>query len=845
MCKRLDSIFSKCTSVTGIETAVTIQPETVSESTSSVSTTASDSTKDMAQNCLQPAVDVSAQPVGNMIDIVTDELTAANCTSAVETTNCVLPPAEAAVIEDPQDSLLLPTSSQSTVVQQEVLAEDTDHPDSAGHGDVSTAAVAMPTAAQAHSFPFQPDPSSIVVQKLKGKTLRFQAAWFSKYPWLHYSAARKGVLCYLCMQTSQPPSDTHVEGAFTSIGFNNWKKALERFSEHESSIRHIDATKSLAVDVNNDVAHMLSKSHSKQQQYARCMLMKIITSLGYLARQGSIPIRGHDEASGNFAQLLTLRQDDCSQLNQWMKRHKTYDSPDIQNEMLMLMSHSVLRKVTAMVKQSEAFSVIVDGTQDCTHTEQQSVCIRFVDEHLKPREMFVGLCATASTTGQAIAALILDVLLRLDLPATKLRGQTFDGAANMSGIYNGAQAVIQKDYPLATFVHCGSHCTNLVAQNACEASPVVRDAIAVVHELGVFFHQSGKAKTALISNIAVNSPGSSVEGIRPLCPTRWTVRVKAIRTTLDHLKTVLEVLTDLSDAQQGDRSTKARGLLKQLCSGTTVLALRMAFVVFNRLEELTVALQGRVQTIVGMKEAVDKTVAVLQDCRSTETFTSIFVEATEAVAELELDEISLPRTRIVSRRIDRGTTQYVAPSAEAFYRAEFFKLIDAGINQLNDRFDQPGIRRCMAMEEYLLKPPHPPAVLQNSALTLDDYPELDSERLAVQLLMFHQLHQFSTVQEAAAILAGMSTECRALFQQVETLVKLLLVVPASSAEAERSFSALRRLKTWLRTTMTQSRLNHLCVLHVHNELADIDIFRTVLREFVEKNDSRKFMFGSN
>ena len=102
----------------------------------------------------------------------------------------------------------------------------------------------------------------------------------------------------------------------------------------------------------------------------------------------------------------------------------------------------------------------------------------------------------------------------------------------------------------------------------------------------------------------------------------------------------------------------------------------------------------------------------------------------------------------------------------------------------------------------------------------------------MQLLTFRQLHHFQTVQEAETIIADMSAECRAMFQQVETLVRLLLVVPASSAEAERSFSALRRLKTWLRSTMTQSRLTHVCVLHVHNELVDTDLllFTVTLRK---------------
>ena len=144
------------------------------------------------------------------------------------------------------------------------------------------------------------------------------------------------------------------------------------------------------------------------------------------------------------------------------------------------------------------------------------------------------------------------------------------------------------------------------------------------------------------------------------------------------------------------------------------------------------------------------------------------------------------------------------------------------------------------MEEYLLKPPHP-----DNSLDLDNYPELDSERLPVQLLMFRQLHHFQTVQEAATIIADMSADCRAMFQQVETLVRLLLVVPASSAEAEWSFSALRRLKTWLRSTMTQSRLTHVCVLHVHNELVDTAVYRDVAKEFVRKNDNRQFVFGAD
>ena len=52
----------------------------------------------------------------------------------------------------------------------------------------------------------------------------------------------------------------------------------------------------------------------------------------------------------------------------------------------------------------------------------------------------------------------------------------------------------QNEQLLAMYRHCGPHCVNLVTQAACEASPLVRDSMSLVHELGGLFNQSGKFK---------------------------------------------------------------------------------------------------------------------------------------------------------------------------------------------------------------------------------------------------------------------------------------------------------------------------------------------------------------
>ena len=47
-----------------------------------------------------------------------------------------------------------------------------------------------------------------------------------------------------------------------------------------------------------------------------------------------------------------------------------------------------------------------------------------------------------------------------------------------------------------------------------------------------------------------------------------------------------------------------------------------------------------------------------------------------------------------------------------------------------------------------------------------------------------------------------------------------MLAPASNANSERVFSSLRRVKTYLRYTMTQTRLENLMTLAIHKEILD-------------------------
>ncbi len=60
---------------------------------------------------------------------------------------------------------------------------------------------------------------------------------------------------------------------------------------------------------------------------------------------------------------------------------------------------------------------------------------------------------------------------------------------------------------------------------------------------------------------------------------------------------------------------------------------------------------------------------------------------------------------------------------------------------------------------------------------------------------------------------------RISYPQMFLLANIYLTIPVTSAECERSFSVLKRVKSYLRTTMSQERLSNLSVLDIEAEIA--------------------------
>ncbi|KAM3413361.1 hypothetical protein ACQJBY_004503 [Aegilops geniculata] len=76
------------------------------------------------------------------------------------------------------------------------------------------------------------------------------------------------------------------------------------------------------------------------------------------------------------------------------------------------------------------------------------------------------------------------------------------------------------------------------------------------------------------------------------------------------------------------------------------------------------------------------------------------------------------------------------------------------------------------------------------------------------------------------------------YQNVSIAYRILLTVHVTVASAERSFSKLKLLKNYLRSTMSQERLNGLAMCCIEKDMLDNIDLDTIISDFASKNARR-------
>ena len=263
---------------------------------------------------------------------------------------------------------------------------------------------------------------------------------------------------------------------------------------------------------------------------------------------------------------------------------------------------------------------------------------------------------------------------------------------------------------------------------------------------------------------------------------------------------------------------------------STYFGLKLAYLVFSAMEQVSITLQYKQ---INAQEALSavKSAQFLEQQRSDSAFDQFYDNILAEVREKGLQEPVLPRQRI-PRRIDDGAPNHVYPSAKAYFHSQYYEVLDNMLKEeLASRFHQPTLSILKDIEGLLInscngKGTTPSKDLQN--LYKDNF---SVDLLTIQLSMLPSIIAAGNSDHHLGIkeVTSVNTICdvfntcnfpKTMLTKVNKLLHIYYTVPLTSATAEQTFSTLRRLKSYLGTTMSQKRLNHLVLLHVHKNLTD-------------------------
>lgn len=461
------------------------------------------------------------------------------------------------------------------------------------------------------------------------------------------------------------------------------------------------------------------------------------------------------------------------------------------------MAQQVLRKIICQF-QSKYYTIMIDETTDASNAEQVVFVIRWVSDDLSVHEEFIGLYHADSIQAQSLVAIIKDSLLRLNLKLELCRGQCYDGASVMSGARSGVATVISSEEPRAVFTHCYGHSLNLAVGDTVRQSKLMKSAFETVNELIKKSPKRDGMFQKLKQEIAHDSPG-----FRVLCPTRWTVRAASMNSVLDNYEVLLGVWEE-SKGSHLDSDMKARiiGVDTQTQSFDFLYGVSLGAMILNHIDNLSKTLQHANMSAAEGQHLAKMTLDVLKSIRQPEYFESFYQRVLLRQKQLDIGLPSLPRKRRAPRHLEVGSSDGdFHASVEDHYRAIYYEALDLVTMGITDRFDQPGYQVYRNIEDLILKVCQGKQYEEELDFVCTYYKEdVNKHQLQSQLPLLHSLVNDKlksgdcelSIRFVASTLSDLSTPQRGAFCQVFT-IKLILVMPATNATSERSFSALRRV----------------------------------------------------
>ena len=751
-------------------------------------------------------------------------------------------------------NLVRTDSSNTTTVPKPISYRDNSSSGS-GHGSPKD-------IAQSPCFPpVQPIKTRYPSTMFSNVSRCFNPAWFKSFQWLEYSVEKDACYCYPCrlFGSARAIGSSRPETAFTLTGFSDWKHATGKkgilichsnsFSHKESMVawEQYRITSERGTSILNRINSSWETTIANNQHY-----IKTISEILLFCSRQEIGIRGHreDKSSrnrGNFLELLDLVAKHDTVIQQKITntpQNAKYISPQIQNDLLHIMAGIVQSRISTDVKKAGIYSILADETKDCSKKEQLSIVLRYVDlESATIHERFLTYIEAKRMDAEALATYILDTIRQHGLDPSKIVSQGYDGASVMSGRCTGVQQRVKQVAPQALYVHCYAHCLNLVLVDTTKTIPQASEFFALMETLYVFISTS-KAHTVYIQQQNSLHPDKPIHQLQKLSDTRWTCRfaaVEAVCTTFDAILATLQCLV------QGDdklKAVEAKGILLQIQCFKFLITLIMFWRLLFLTKQLSDQLQSPHTDMAKAADLVTATMETLQQFRSDEEWNKLYKYVVDVASlhNIEIAPLRSQRQRKMPKRFEDVIILESTGSRETddYKISLYFPVLDAMISELCSRFEDKNVQIMRAIQ--CCNPNSMHFLDVDSLAPLIEIYNLSKDSLSAECLIAKRTLNGKDICSISDVLKEIFP-LNIAFPALTKVLQIALTIVVTTAECERSFSCLKRTKSYLRSNMSEQRLIDLAVLSIEQDLSKDLSLDEVVKKFAAEDNNRRIQLS--
>nr|CAI5839645.1 unnamed protein product [Callosobruchus analis] len=460
-------------------------------------------------------------------------------------------------------------------------------------------------------------------------------------------------------------------------------------------------------------------------------------------------------------------------------------------------------------------------------------------------ESFLGFIAVTDCSAAGLKTVILNLTKGYGIDLTKCRGQGYDGTNVMPGVYGGLQTLIKYHAPNADYVHCAAHTLNMI----------LKDAARHVREVSTFFDNLEKIYTFFFGNSikrwAMLSDDSSEKyliTLKKVCPTRWSSRNEALLAVKKNFLLIMKTLYQLNlISNKKDEREECKSIINILESFDFLVLVTFFSSLFEITNPVSTALQHENNDLQKSSILLRNLLNRLCQLRNQNSFSSLLNESKDLAKEWGVTTVfKNSRRKITKRFFDELSQDERISDPESYFKVNvYYCCLDILISQTKERFQSlcnlSSIFEILQPEKLLSSSSE--EILNASGKLSAKYSKDISLNLCDQLkalktCLNSEIKKIYSIKELIELLLVKFNSLASSFPEVMTACFLFVTLPVRTATAERSFSKLKLIQNYLRTSMGQERLSDISLLSIEAEnlekLKSSSAINDLINQFAEK-----------